>query len=63
MTFSTFIPFYSCNNPNIRYFVHIDGKKKELKHYTDNIYYFCINRKKQFVKIAGSLYHKKFETI
>ena len=63
-TFSTLIPLYNNNNPNIRHFIHLEnGKKKELKPHNNNIYYYCIDRKKYFVEITGSLYHKKFKQL
>ena len=61
MQFSTFIPLYNNKKPDTRYFVHFEnGKKKELKQHNNNIYYFCVDRKRTFVKIDGSLYHRKF---
>lgn len=64
MEFSTVIPLYGNKNPNVRYFVHLEnGKKKELKHDHDNIYYFCRDRKRTFVEVNGSLYHKQFKVI
>ena len=52
-TFSIFIPSFSNKNPNIKYYAHFE----------DNLYYYCIDRKKHFVKITGSLYHKNFKEI
>ena len=63
-TFSTFIPSFNNKNPNIRYFIHFEnGEKKELKHFKNNLYYYCIDRKRNFVEITGSLYHKNFKEI
>lgn len=59
--FSTFIPIFGNSNPNIRYFAHLEnGKKKELKHESGNIYYFFVNRKRVYVSVNGCLYHKEF---
>jgi len=61
--FSMFVPFYGNKNSNIRYFAHTGKGKKELKHLSGDTYYFCINRQKQYVKITGSIYHKKYELL
>lgn len=63
VNFSTFIPFYENCNPNIRYFAHTNKGKKELKHFQGNIYYFCIDRKRIYVKVSGGLYNKKYELL
>lgn len=60
LQFTTFIPLYGNKNPNIRYFVSINGRKKELRHDYDNIYYFYKKRLKTLVQITGGLYSKKF---
>lgn len=64
MAFTTFIPTFGNKNHNIRYFAHLNnGTKKELKHFENNIFYYCINRKRNFVKISGNLYNKNFEEL
>ena len=66
MEFSTFIPFFGNKNPFVRYFVKLDnGKKKELKEYNlrNNLYYFCVNRKRIFVEVSGGLWHKNFKVL
>ncbi len=61
MRFSTFIPFYNNKNCDTRYFAHLEnGSKKELKHDHEDIYYYCVDRKRTFVKISGGLYNRKF---
>ena len=61
--FSTFVPFYGNKNPNIRHYAHTNKGKKELKHLSGDTYYFCIDRQRQYVKVSGSLYHKKYELL
>lgn len=64
MTFTTFIPTFGNKNHDIKLFAHLDnGEKKELKHLKNDIYYFCVNRIKHFVKVTGSIYNKQFEII
>lgn len=64
MYFTTFIPTFGNKNPNIRYYVHLDdGTKKELKQIENDVYYYYDNKKRNYVKISGSLYHKVFTKI
>lgn len=64
MYFATFIPTFGNKNPNVKYFAYLDdGTKKELKQLEDDVYYYCDNGKRNYVKISGDLYHKVFTKI